>query len=134
MIADFYFLIFLLKSWKNLSVKLSCKKRLLFSCFLSLFLFSFAIASIVFSLIRHEICYCSYLQRDTIVEIFYEKHLGQLIDIITASCPTEGLQSGKNIEDADGRLGDTNGVKPEILSNICELLCFCVLQHPYRIK
>ncbi|KAG7029010.1 Serine/threonine-protein phosphatase 4 regulatory subunit 3 [Cucurbita argyrosperma subsp. argyrosperma] len=74
------------------------------------------------------------VQRDTIVEIFYEKHLGQLIDIITASCPTEGLQSGKNIEDADGRLGDTNGVKPEILSNICELLCFCVLQHPYRIK
>ncbi|KAK0608428.1 hypothetical protein LWI29_030464 [Acer saccharum] len=23
---------------------------------------------------------------------------------------------------------------PEILSNICELLCFCVLHHPYRIK
>ncbi|KAJ6772187.1 BINDING PROTEIN-RELATED [Salix koriyanagi] len=25
-------------------------------------------------------------------------------------------------------------MKPEILSNICELLCFCVLHHPYRIK
>ncbi|CAK9318476.1 unnamed protein product [Citrullus colocynthis] len=74
------------------------------------------------------------VQRDTIIEIFYEKHLGQLIDIITASCPTEGFQSAKKIEEAGGSLGDKNGVKPEILSNICELLCFCVLQHPYRIK
>ncbi|XP_038881877.1 serine/threonine-protein phosphatase 4 regulatory subunit 3-like isoform X2 [Benincasa hispida] len=74
------------------------------------------------------------VQRDTIIEIFYEKHLGQLIDIITASCPTEGFQSAKKIEGAGGSLGDTNSVKPEILSNICELLCFCILQHPYRIK
>ncbi|XP_022138259.1 serine/threonine-protein phosphatase 4 regulatory subunit 3-like isoform X2 [Momordica charantia] len=74
------------------------------------------------------------VQRDTIIEIFYEKHLGQLIDIITASCPTEGFQSTKKIEGAGVILGDTNSVKPEILSNICELLCFCVLQHPYRIK
>ncbi|KAK8940957.1 hypothetical protein KSP39_PZI010626 [Platanthera zijinensis] len=26
-------------------------------------------------------------ERDTIVEIFYEKHLDQLIDVITSSCP-----------------------------------------------
>lgn len=75
-----------------------------------------------------------YLQRDSIIEIFYEKHLGHLIDIITTSCPTEGFQSAKKIEGAGGSLGDKNGVKPEILSNICELLCFCVQQHPYRIK
>ena len=75
-----------------------------------------------------------YLQRDTVIEIFYEKHLGQLIDIITASCPTESFKSAKKIEGAVEGLGDKNGVKPEILSNICELLCFCVLQHPYRIK
>lgn len=133
MIADFYFLIFLLKSWKNLSVKLSCKKWFFFSCS-SFFVFFFAIASIVLRLFCHGICYCFHLQRDTIIEIFYEKHLGQLIDIITASCPTEGFQSTKKIEGAGVILGDTNSVKPEILSNICELLCFCVLQHPYRIK
>ncbi|XP_022955487.1 serine/threonine-protein phosphatase 4 regulatory subunit 3-like isoform X2 [Cucurbita moschata] len=74
------------------------------------------------------------VQRDTVIEIFYEKHLGQLIDIITASCPTESFKSAKKIEGAVEGLGDKNGVKPEILSNICELLCFCVLQHPYRIK
>ncbi|XP_031738345.1 serine/threonine-protein phosphatase 4 regulatory subunit 3 isoform X2 [Cucumis sativus] len=74
------------------------------------------------------------VQRDSIIEIFYEKHLGHLIDIITTSCPTEGFQSAKKIEGAGGSLGDKNGVKPEILSNICELLCFCVQQHPYRIK
>lgn len=68
----------------------------------------------------------SWMQRDTIIDIFYEKHLGQLIDVITQSCPPEkasGQQPGKQC-----------GAKPEILSNICELLCFCVLHHPYRIK
>lgn len=67
-------------------------------------------------------------QRDTIIEIFYEKHLGQLIDVITASCPPEGIAQSTS---SGGRVEST---KPEILSNICELLCFCVLHHPYRIK
>lgn len=56
--------------------------------------------------------------------------MGQLIEVIAASCPSENI--------ADGRTGRRvkcqNGTKPEILSNICELLCFCVLHHPYRIK
>ncbi|KAJ8766286.1 hypothetical protein K2173_022345 [Erythroxylum novogranatense] len=71
-------------------------------------------------------------QRDNIIEIFYERHLGQLIDMITASCPTEGVaeSSGRSSEFTENQ----NCVKPEILSNICELLCFCVLHHPYRIK
>ncbi|KAI3917816.1 hypothetical protein MKW92_008895, partial [Papaver armeniacum] len=58
-------------------------------------------------------------QRDTaIIEIFYEKHLDQLIDVIRSSCPPNGIPRSS----------------PEILSNICELLCFCVLHHPYRMK
>ncbi|XP_035548314.1 serine/threonine-protein phosphatase 4 regulatory subunit 3-like isoform X2 [Juglans regia] len=74
-------------------------------------------------------------QRDTIVEIFYEKHLGQLIDVIVASCPSEGVaQSSNNSVGSGERIGNQIGAKPEILSNICELLCFCVLHHPYRIK
>ncbi|KAK3188784.1 hypothetical protein Dsin_028345 [Dipteronia sinensis] len=67
-------------------------------------------------------------QRDTIIEIFYEKHLGQLIEVITASCPPKGIAQ------SIGESGGTESTKPEILSNICELLCFCVLHHPYRIK
>jgi protein phosphatase-4 regulatory subunit 3 len=77
----------------------------------------------------------SLLQRDNIIEIFYEKHLGQLIDVITASCPNEVVppSSGKSSGFGE-RVDNRNGTKPEILSNICELLCFCVLHHPYRIK
>ncbi|KAJ6357085.1 hypothetical protein OIU78_005047 [Salix suchowensis] len=74
-------------------------------------------------------------QRDNIIEIFYEKHLGQLIDVITASCPNEEVPSSSGKSSGFGERVDTrNGMKPEILSNICELLCFCVLHHPYRIK
>ncbi|XVE82246.1 hypothetical protein DITRI_Ditri15bG0132600 [Diplodiscus trichospermus] len=74
-------------------------------------------------------------QRDTIIDIFYEKHLGQLIDIIISSCPSdEAGQSASKLEGNAGKVGSQNSTKPEILSNICELLCFCVVHHPYRIK
>ncbi|XP_076944350.1 uncharacterized protein LOC143614952 [Bidens hawaiensis] len=62
-------------------------------------------------------------QRDAIVEIFYERHLDQLVNVITSSC--------KNINVNEGF---QTTAKPEILLNICELLCFCVHHHPYRIK
>ncbi|XVF38832.1 hypothetical protein REPUB_Repub20aG0136200 [Reevesia pubescens] len=74
-------------------------------------------------------------QRDTIIDIFYEKHLGQLIDVIILSCPSdEAVQSTGKLASNAGRVESQNSTKPEILSNICELLCFCVLHHPYRIK
>ncbi|KAL8263404.1 hypothetical protein R6Q59_024753 [Mikania micrantha] len=62
-------------------------------------------------------------QRDAIVEIFYERHLDQLISVITSSC-----------KNSSGNDGFQASAKPEILLNICDLLCFCVLHHPYRIK
>ncbi|CAN1194989.1 Serine/threonine-protein phosphatase 4 regulatory subunit 3 [Linum perenne] len=74
-------------------------------------------------------------QRDNIIEIFYEKHLGRLIDVITASCPACGTsQSGGESSSSVAEVGKQDAVKPEILSSICELLCFCVIHHPYRIK
>lgn len=75
------------------------------------------------------------LQRDAIIEIFYEKHLGQLIDVITAACPSDDIARsiGKS-SGSGGRVENQIVVKPEILTNICELLCFCVLHHPHRIK
>ncbi|KAK7363499.1 hypothetical protein VNO77_05643 [Canavalia gladiata] len=80
-------------------------------------------------------CTLSGPQRDSIIDIFFEKHLGQLIEVITASCPSENIAdaSGKSIGPGQ-RVQCQSGTKPEILSNICELLCFCVLHHPYRIK
>ncbi|KAE8714222.1 putative protein translocase [Hibiscus syriacus] len=70
-------------------------------------------------------------QRDTIVDIFYEKHLGQLIDVIILSCPDVAGQSTSNLTSS---AESQNSTTPEILLNICELLCFCVVHHPYRIK
>ncbi|KAJ4969136.1 hypothetical protein NE237_015837 [Protea cynaroides] len=74
-------------------------------------------------------------QRDTIIEIFYEKHLHQLINVITSSCPPKDC-TPPVVKAADsGERTESQAVtKPEILLNICELLCFCVLHHPYRIK
>ncbi|KAK1435894.1 hypothetical protein QVD17_01666 [Tagetes erecta] len=60
-------------------------------------------------------------QRDAIVDIFYKRHLDELLDVITSSC------SNRNF-------GNKKSAKPEILMNICDLLCFCVPQHPYKIK
>ncbi|XP_058212617.1 uncharacterized protein LOC131324609 isoform X1 [Rhododendron vialii] len=78
--------------------------------------------------------YASGSQRETIIEIFYEKHLDQLIEVITSSCsPTCIGQSVSKSADSNGSAGMIP-TKPEILLNICELLCFCVLHHPYRIK
>ncbi|XP_061349087.1 uncharacterized protein LOC133294448 isoform X2 [Gastrolobium bilobum] len=80
-------------------------------------------------------CTLSGPQRDTIIDIFFDKHLGQLIEVIIASCPSENIvdASGKSLGPGR-RVQCRSGTKPEILSNICELLCFCVLHHPYRIK
>ena len=74
------------------------------------------------------------LQREAVVEIFYENHLGKLIDVIAVSCPSEGLHTLSNKIGHSSVLKNQSIVKPEILSNLCELLCFCVLHHPYKIK
>ncbi|XP_023514070.1 serine/threonine-protein phosphatase 4 regulatory subunit 3A-like isoform X1 [Cucurbita pepo subsp. pepo] len=73
-------------------------------------------------------------QREAVVEIFYENHLGKLIDVIAVSCPSEGLHTLSNKIGHSSVLKNQSIVKPEILSNLCELLCFCVLHHPYKIK
>ncbi|CAN8269587.1 unnamed protein product [Cochlearia groenlandica] len=66
-------------------------------------------------------------QRANIMDIFYEKHLPELVDVITASCP----EKSGNISEATARRIRT---KPEVLLNICELLCFCIMQDSSRIK
>ncbi|KAL3626588.1 hypothetical protein CASFOL_030137 [Castilleja foliolosa] len=74
-------------------------------------------------------------ERENIVDIFSEKHLGQFIDAITSSCPPSSHgQIDSNPVSSDGRSRSKSGVKPEILLHICNLLCLCVSQHPYRIK
>lgn len=55
------------------------------------------------------------------MDIFCEKHVPQLVDFITASCPAK---PGITSESASRRV--------DSLLNICELLCFCVQQNPSR--
>lgn len=75
------------------------------------------------------------LQRDPIIETFYEKHLGQLIDVITSSCPpNDAALPVSESAGSSGYTGIQNSARPEILLNICDFLSFCVMHHPYRIK
>lgn len=74
-------------------------------------------------------------QRDSIVELFYEKHMDQLVDVITLSCPAkESTETSRKVTNNDYENGRPSSISPDILSNITELLCFCVLHHSYRIK
>jgi protein phosphatase-4 regulatory subunit 3 len=72
--------------------------------------------------------------RDVIIEIFYERHLDYLVDVIASSCPLRSITLRSTNSAASGRNIEVLRIKPEILLNICELLCFCVVHHPYRIK
>ncbi|URE39780.1 hypothetical protein MUK42_04345 [Musa troglodytarum] len=75
------------------------------------------------------------LQRDAIIDIFYEKHLNRLIDVLASSCPTRNNSPTilRSVTSCGGV--ESHAVtKPEILCNICDLLCYCVVQHPYKIK
>ncbi|RWR94277.1 serine/threonine-protein phosphatase 4 regulatory subunit 3-like protein isoform X1 [Cinnamomum micranthum f. kanehirae] len=74
-------------------------------------------------------------QRDAIVDIFYDKYLDQLIDVIVTSCPPKDVPR-TNVKSAiwSGRTEVQAVTTPEILLNICELLCFCVVHHSTRIR
>ncbi|KAI5007565.1 serine/threonine-protein phosphatase 4 regulatory subunit 3B isoform X2 [Hordeum vulgare subsp. vulgare] len=70
--------------------------------------------------------------RDVIIEIFYERHLDYLVDVIASSCPPKSITRPNSA--VVGGNTEVHRIKPEILLNVCELLCFCVIHHPYRIK
>ncbi|KAG2588512.1 hypothetical protein PVAP13_5NG342000 [Panicum virgatum] len=72
--------------------------------------------------------------RDVIIEIFYERHLDYLVDVIASSCPPRSISRSTSNSIGAGRNAGGHRIKPEILLNVCELLCFCVVHHPYKIK
>lgn len=72
--------------------------------------------------------------RDVIIEIFYERHLDYLVDVIASSCPSRSATRTSPNSAVVGGNTEEHRIKPEILLNVCELLCFCVVHHPYRIK
>ncbi|KAL5203449.1 hypothetical protein ABZP36_014401 [Zizania latifolia] len=69
-----------------------------------------------------------------VIEVFHEKHLDKLIDVVALSSPRKDISQSTSSPVDVGTRVDERSAKPEILSNICELLCFCVVHHPYKIK
>jgi protein phosphatase 4 regulatory subunit 3 len=76
------------------------------------------------------------LQKEDAIQIFYEKHFHKLIDVIALSCRPKGVTQSMSGSVGVATMGieQEHPAKPEILLNICEILCFCVRQHRYRIK
>ncbi|KAL6850296.1 hypothetical protein ACP4OV_020923 [Aristida adscensionis] len=72
--------------------------------------------------------------RDVIIEVFYERHLDYLVDVIASSCSPRNLSQKTSNSVGIVRNAEVHRIRPEILLNVCELLCFCVVHHPYRIK
>ncbi|KAG8084770.1 hypothetical protein GUJ93_ZPchr0010g9553 [Zizania palustris] len=68
-----------------------------------------------------------------VIDVFHEKHLDKLIDVVALSSPLKDISQSTSSVCVGTRV-DEQSAKPEILSNICELLCFCVVHHPYKIK
>ncbi|PNT71753.1 hypothetical protein BRADI_2g34980v3 [Brachypodium distachyon] len=68
-----------------------------------------------------------------VIEFFYENHFDILVDVIESSCLPKSIAGSTFGSDGAGRRFDEYSAKPEILSNICEFLCFCVVHHPYKI-
>ncbi|CAM6107221.1 unnamed protein product [Calypogeia fissa] len=75
-------------------------------------------------------------QTDKFLDVFYEKYIDQLVEVLTAGCPPKGTSAEYNKQPAPF-LGGTvlkGDITPEFLMSICELMCFCVLHHRFRIK
>ncbi|EFJ11724.1 hypothetical protein SELMODRAFT_125510, partial [Selaginella moellendorffii] len=64
------------------------------------------------------------------LEMFYEKYIDQLVEVLTSSCPTKVVtEHSKRVPTVE-----KTPASGEVLGNICELMCFCVLHHGYRMK
>lgn len=75
-------------------------------------------------------------QTDKFLDVFYEKYIDQLVEVLTAGCPPKGASTEQSKQPAPF-LGGTvlkGEITPEFLMSICELMCFCVLHHRFRIK
>lgn len=60
--------------------------------------------------------------------------MDQMVEVLTSGCPPEpgAVVPCKEFDENENK--SKPHVTPEILGNICELLCFCVQHHRFRIK
>ncbi|OEL27000.1 hypothetical protein BAE44_0011982 [Dichanthelium oligosanthes] len=62
---------------------------------------------------------------EVVIQFFLDKHLHKLIDMIASSCPPKGIAGSTSGSVGVETMVEQHSAKPEILLNICELLCFC---------
>ncbi|KAG0578678.1 hypothetical protein KC19_4G041700 [Ceratodon purpureus] len=75
------------------------------------------------------------VEKSPFLEIFYEKYMDQMVEVLTRGCPpVNGVVESCRDSVNNPENQDRSPVSPEILGNICELLCFCVQHHRFRIK
>ncbi|XP_024390933.1 uncharacterized protein [Physcomitrium patens] len=69
------------------------------------------------------------------LEVFYERYMDQMVQLLVDGCPPEaGSIESTNESSIDVGKGTRRTITPEILGNVCELMCFCVQHHQFRIK
>jgi protein phosphatase-4 regulatory subunit 3 len=79
------------------------------------------------------------VDKSLFLEVFYEKYMDQMVEVLKAGCPPEpgSREVLKDLSKSVGKqfvLPSDRNTPPEILGNICELMCFCVQHHRFRIK
>ncbi|CAM6010193.1 unnamed protein product [Sphagnum balticum] len=79
------------------------------------------------------------VEKSQFLEVFYDKYMDQMVEVLKAGCPPEpgSREVLKDLSKSVGKqfvLPSDRNTPPEILGNICELMCFCVQHHRFRIK
>lgn len=69
------------------------------------------------------------------LDVFYGKYMDQIMEALTSPFLFKGHSNQcNNVGGAHEHIERSGYISPEILGNICELLCFCVQHHSYTIK
>lgn len=71
-------------------------------------------------------------EKSPFLDVFYGKYMDQIMRVLVLG--TSNKKGSDAIRKVDSSLEKQGMVTAEILGNICELLCFCVQHHSYRIK
>jgi hypothetical protein len=74
------------------------------------------------------------LQQDVVLQVFFDKHIQKLIDVIASSCAPKGIARSTSGSAGVRTMVEQHSAKPETLLKICELLSFCALHHTNRMK
>jgi len=74
------------------------------------------------------------LQQDVVLQVFFDKHIQKLIDVIASSCAPKGIARSTSGSAGVCTMVEQHSAMPETLLKICELLSFCALHLTNRMK